>query len=317
MLRWRLLSSAIVLTVLLSLVYLDFQRSIIGVGGAWLLFAYLLVTVLATREILNLVSLREFRPVAWPVYCGTYLIALAPCTYILIEWGKRGGIGALPGTPIDVSGWSDHTFLFGLSLAALTLSTLLVFLAEMQRYRQPGTATVNVALSVLCLVYIGVLWGFVALLRRFHDNGWGMMALVSMMLIVKSCDAGAYFTGRFLGRTKMSPVLSPKKTVEGAIGGLIISCLSCWAFFYFAGRALVGQSFQMPSIPRWLGYALAVALAGMLGDLAESLLKRDMGSKDASNQLPGLGGVLDVIDSILFAAPVAYLFWATGFIGPG
>jgi phosphatidate cytidylyltransferase len=317
LLRWRLLSSAILLTFLLSLTYLDFQRAIIGVGGAWLLFAYLLASVLATREVLNLVSLREFRPAPWPIYCGTYLIALAPCYSIILEWGKRAGIGAPPGGPLDTSGWSDHSLHLGLTLAALTLATVIVFLVEMQRYRQPGNATVNIALSILCLVYVGVLWGFVALLRRFHDNGWGMMALVSMMLIVKSCDAGAYFTGRLLGRTKMSPVLSPKKTVEGAIGGLVIGCVSGGAFFYFAGPAMVGPSFQMPSIARWLGYALVVAVAGMFGDLAESLLKRDMGSKDAGNQLPGLGGMLDVIDSILFAAPVAYLCWVLGLVGPG
>ena len=124
-------------------------------------------------------------------------------------------------------------------------------------------------------------------------------------------------TGRFLGRHKMSPILSPKKTMEGAIGGLVVACLACGAFFYFAGPALVGASFQMPSLARWLGYALVVATAGMFGDLAESLLKRDMGSKDAGNQLPGLGGVLDVIESVLFASPVAYVCWVLGLVGPG
>ena len=320
MLRWRLLSSAIVLTILLSLVYLDFQRAVVGVAGTWLLPVYLLVSVLATREILNLVSLREYRPVKWPVYFGTYSLALAPCLPILVGWmnwadRSHAEIAAL--ADIDTSGWRDHGLQFGLMVAALTLSTLFVFLAEMRRYRQPGTASVNVALSLMCLVYIGVLWGFVPLLRRFHDNGWGMMAVVSAILIVKTCDAGAYFTGRFLGRHKMSPILSPKKTIEGAIGGLVIACLSCGAFFHFAGPVLVGSSFQMSPLARWLGYALAVAVAGMLGDLAESLLKRDMGSKDAGNQLPGLGGVLDVIDSVLFAAPVAYACWVGGLIGPG
>ena len=80
---------------------------------------------------------------------------------------------------------------------------------------------------------------------------------------------------------------------------------------------MIGPTYQMPPLPRWLVYALIVAVAGMLGDLAESLLKRDMGSKDAGNQLPGLGGVLDVIDSILFAAPVAYACWVLGLVGPG
>ena len=321
MLRWRLLTSAIVLTVLLSLAYLDFQRAIVGVAGTWLLPAYLLVALLATREMLNLASLREFRPVRWPVYLGTCALALAPCLPIFVggmDWTAAKNAAPSGALGIDSLGWSDHEWQFGLSLASLTFSALLIFLAEMRRYRQPGTASVNVALSLMCLVYIGVLWGFIPLLRRFHDNGWGMMALVSMILIVKTCDAGAYFTGRFLGRHKMSPILSPKKTIEGAIGGLVIACLSCGLFFYFAGPTLVGGStFQMPTLPRWLGYTLVVAAAGMFGDLAESLLKRDMGSKDAGNQLPGLGGVLDVIDSVLFAAPVAYLCWVLGLVGPG
>jgi len=313
LLRWRLLSSAIVLTVLLSLATLDFQRAIFGVAGTWLLPVYLLVSVLATREILNLVSLREFRPVPWPIYLGTFAISLSPCGPILMGWMNW----ASSTSNIDTAGWNTPANQVAVLVAALTLATIIVFLAEMRRYRQPGTASVNVALSLLALVYIGVLWSFVPLLRRFHDNGWGMMALISMMLIVKSCDAGAYFTGRFLGKHKMSPILSPKKTIEGAIGGIVIACLACGAFFYFAGPALVGQGYQMPSPFRWLGYALIVAVAGMFGDLAESLLKRDMGSKDAGNQLPGLGGVLDVIDSVLFAAPVAYACWMLGLIGPG
>jgi phosphatidate cytidylyltransferase len=320
LLRWRLLSSAIVLTILLSLVYLDFQRAIVGVAGTWLLPAYLLVSVLATRELLNLVSLREFRPVKWPVYFGTYSLALATCLPILLgwmNWADRTASEIAAGTDVDVAGWHDAGLQYGLIFAALTLSLLLIFLAEMYRYRQPGTASVNVALSLLIVVYIGVLWSFIPLLRRFHDNGWGMLALVSAILIVKTCDAGAYFTGRFLGRHKMSPILSPKKTIEGAIGGLVVACLSCGAFFHFAGPTLVGTNFQMPPLVHWLGYSLIVGVAGMLGDLAESLLKRDMGSKDAGNQLPGLGGVLDVIDSVLFAAPVAYACWVSGLIGPG
>lgn len=319
MLRWRLLSSAIVLTVLLTLVYLDFQRAIVGVAGTWLLPVYLLVSVLAVREILHLVSLREFRPVPWPIYLGTIAIALAPCLPILvgwIHWAERSQNEILVAADRDTGGWNDASIQLSLSIAALSFSAMLVFLAEMRRFRQPGTASINIALSLLCLVYIGVLWSFIPLLRRFHDNGWGMMALFSAILIVKASDTGAYFTGRTLGRHKMSPILSPKKTIEGAIGGLVVACLSCGAFFHFAGPVLVGKSFVMPPLLNWLGYSLIVAVAGMLGDLAESLLKRDMGSKDAGNQLPGLGGVLDVIDSVLFAAPVAYACWMWGVVGP-
>ena len=119
----------------------------------------------------------------------------------------------------------------------------------------------------------------------------------------KCCDIGAYFTGRLLGRHRMTPVLSPKKTWEGAAGGLV------------AGGA--GGHRHQPPGPACcaadlaaVGFGLTVGLAGMLGDLAESLIKRDCQQKDASQVVPGFGGVLDVVDSIVFAAPVAYWWLA-------
>jgi phosphatidate cytidylyltransferase len=137
------------------------------------------------------------------------------------------------------------------------------------------------------------------------DQNANSVRLALAAFVPKCCDIGAYFTGRALGRHKMTPVLSPKKTWEGACGGLL-----------FAVLVTIGMDRLAPvSVPvlrheLWweIGFGLTVGLAGMLGDLAESLIKRDCQTKDASSAVPGFGGVLDVVDAIIFAAPVSY-FW--------
>ena len=133
------------------------------------------------------------------------------------------------------------------------------------------------------------------------------LALALTVFVPKGNDIGAYFTGKFLtgrvlGRTPLTPLLSPKKTWQGAIGGMIVSV-----------AVALGINELGPVLPFGrlgaIGFGLSVGLAGVLGDLAESLIKRDLQAKDASKSVPGFGGVLDVIDSLLFAAPVAWLWF--------
>jgi len=169
---------------------------------------------------------------------------------------------------------------------------------------------------MFAIVYVGLLISFWALLRLHRDNEWGMMALFSMLLIVKMADTGAFATGKLFGRHKLMPVLSPGKTWEGTLGGLVTACITAWLFFWFGGPAIVGTRYTMPPLWAVLVYALVLAVAGMIGDLAESLIKRDSNRKDSSTWLPGLGGVLDIIDAPLVAGPVAWICWALGLIGP-
>jgi len=135
----------------------------------------------------------------------------------------------------------------------------------------------------------------------------GLVALVSLIAVVKAGDTGAYTAGRLFGWHKMTPILSPGKTWEGAAGAAIAAPLAAYATLYFmlpaSERSLALNNWN------WLIFGLAVGLAGLVGDLAESLLKRDLGRKDSSAYLAGFGGVLDLLDSIFFAAPVAYLIW--------
>jgi phosphatidate cytidylyltransferase len=190
-------------------------------------------------------------------------------------------------------------------LGVFAAVVVLALLREMTVYVEPGGAVVRAALAVWMTAYLGLLPSFLAQLRWGsggpHGDWTGLAAVALAIFIPKCCDIGAYFTGRALGRHKMSPVLSPNKTWEGLAGGLVLS----------AGSSVVINRF-LPDGPltdlRAAAFGLTVGGVGALGDLAESLVKRDCRQKDASQAVPGFGGVLDVIDSIVFAAPVAYLW---------
>jgi len=169
-------------------------------------------------------------------------------------------------------------------------------------------ATRRIAATLLAMCYIGVPLGALGQLRHLGPNGFGLWALLSVLVIPKVSDAGAYFVGRTWGRRKLIPRLSPGKTVEGAVGGLVFGVLGALLMVYGVAPGLFG----LPSPLTWLaavGYGLWISAAGMVGDLAESMFKRDARIKDSGGWLPGLGGMLDVVDSVLAASLAAYFFW--------
>jgi phosphatidate cytidylyltransferase len=144
-------------------------------------------------------------------------------------------------------------------------------------------------------VYIGVLGSHLVALRRLDDGrDWVLL----MLFTTFATDTGAYFIGRAIGRHRLAPRVSPGKTIEGAVGGLIAAALASVALN--AALSLGQQTAAM------LALGAAVGVAGQLGDLAESLLKRSLGVKDMGRLFPGHGGVLDRMDSILFATPLVY-----------
>lgn len=130
------------------------------------------------------------------------------------------------------------------------------------------------------------------------------IAIAMTIFVPKMCDTGAYFTGRLIGKHPMTPVLSPKKTWEGAVGGFTFACLTAILLDRLGPAPVLGLCWACE-----IGFGLSVGLAGMLGDLAESLVKRDCQKKDASQAVPGFGGILDVVDAVIFAAPVAFLWF--------
>ena len=162
---------------------------------------------------------------------------------------------------------------------------------------QPGPAVLrDAAAAVLPILYIGLPLGALAAVRALG----GREALLLLMLTIVISDSAQYYTGRALGRRPLAPAISPKKTLEGAIGGMVVGTL---AF-------VVGARFIFDRVPLLLlGLAGAsIAALGIVGDLFESLLKRSAGVKDSGTIIPGHGGVLDRIDSWLFASPVYYVF---------
>ncbi len=300
MLKWRLISASVIIAITLVLVCLDFNCNF-GRPGIWLIPLGLAVSLLAVAEMLDMLRSNNLRPLAWTVYFGTSLIIAASAVPLLWE--------SYPGDfPMAKLGWP---------LAAFALAMVMVWIGEIRRYRRAGEAIVNAALAIYTLAYVGLLMSFLIALRLFRDNEWGMLAILSTIIIVKISDSSAFAVGKLIGRRKLSPLLSPGKTVEGAVGGLVGGCLAAWLVFWLLMPWLFDEPVVAPAWWRVLAYGLVVTLAGMLGDLAESLLKRDMQSKDSSRWLPGLGGVLDIVDSVLVAGPAAYLCWAGGLVGPG
>ncbi|WP_236624889.1 phosphatidate cytidylyltransferase [Rhodopirellula sp. SWK7] len=171
--------------------------------------------------------------------------------------------------------------------------------------------------SMFTATYVGLPMSLLVVLRGLGADdvsatgasNWGLAALLSMIAITKSTDAGAYFTGKSIGRRKLIPRLSPGKTWEGSIGGVVVATLVAAACIAFLFPAISGPDSAPP-----LGLALVLgpllAICGMVGDLAESLVKRACGAKDSGNLLPGLGGVWDVTDSLIFASLPAFLCFA-------
>jgi len=297
MLRWRLTLGTLIIAALAGLFWLDYR---VAIPGAGLFPLLLVVVVLASQEMLDLAAAGGLRPVAWVVYLGNLLIAAAgwlPLFYV------RSALG--PGAaPLLVAAWTAQGTLLALALAGLA-----AFCAEMYRYQNPGRTMANLGATVLALVYVGVSLSLLVQLRLL----WGLGALASLIVVVKMGDIGAYTVGRLIGRHKMAPAISPGKTLEGAGGALAFACVGSWLTFHWLIPLLGPPTFHGP-IWGWLVFGLLLGTAGMLADLAESLLKRDVARKDSSRWMPGFGGILDLVDSLLLATPVAYACWACGLV---
>jgi phosphatidate cytidylyltransferase len=303
-LRWRLAAAAVILIPLIALFVADYRWNA-AAPGIWLVVPGLIMSWVAAAEVLDLARAFGARPLGWPVYAGTAAIFLAACLPMAAGWLAPDMTGGLPG--------GEHSWL----LLAVVLAIALAFVGEMARY-EPGTAVMgNLSLSILAALYVGIPFAFTALIRQFHSNAWGMAALVSVIFVVKLSDTGAYFAGKSWGKRKLAPRLSPGKTIEGGIGGLLAAVAASLVYFQFLAPWLTGDRRFLGQWGGAITYGIALGLVGVLGDLSESLLKRDAGRKDSSRWLPGLGGVLDIVDSLLFAFPTAYVWWGLGLVGPG
>lgn len=201
--------------------------------------------------------------------------------------GYAGLAGVLAAVQISGLSWA-----VGALLATLAFAFLLKGLGGTQ-----GSSTVAIGVTLLGTAWIGLGLGSVLLLRGVPESGF--VAALAVLLAIFADDTAAYFGGRALGRQKLAPAISPGKTWEGFAIGTAAAVFVVFVALYQDRAAFL-------SIGESLLLGVVVALAAAMGDLFESMLKRDMGVKDSGRLLAGHGGVLDRIDAILFAFPAAY-----------
>jgi phosphatidate cytidylyltransferase len=304
--RLRLIYSAIIIAGILCLVWLDFRLGTEVANGGWgcpgivLLVSILVVGPLAANEVLHFdphLGQRRIRP--WAVYSGTCVIILfAAIPMLYQDYSAHCPIGRL--------GW----LAFGVAAA-----TGIAFVSQMIGYKAGDRVIDDIGRTLLIAIYAGLFLAFWLPIRFGYNNAWGMVALLSLFVTVKMSDAAAWAVGKRFGRHKLAPQLSPGKTLEGLAGGLLGGYLGAVTVFYLVAPQITGQS---TSANGWtiLLFSLLVTAAGVVGDLAESLLKRDGGVKNSSRWLPGLGGVTDLVDSLLVSGPVVLAFWNSGMLAP-
>lgn len=168
----------------------------------------------------------------------------------------------------------------------------------------------NLSITFFALFYLAIPLSTWLNIAYFFPEGSiqeGRWWLFYLLAVTKLTDVGAYFIGSAFGKHKMTPVISPGKSWEGAIGGLIFGVAASFAFYKYIPQIPIKLS-MFQSL--WLG--LTLSFMGQIGDLAESLIKRDAGIKNSS-QIPGLGGILDMLDSLVFTSPILYIFLKTQF----
>ncbi|MBT5382280.1 MAG: phosphatidate cytidylyltransferase [Phycisphaerae bacterium] len=285
MLIKRLITGPLLILLLLALLWADELVGTQSIGGdtelprGLVLLGLLLVASAFAVVELSTVAIAAGRRVA------AGLVMVGCWTLLLTIWGNSAGPQTI-GWPLCV-------------IAACWFGALVV---HTRGHRTTGVFT-DAAISVATIVYVGGFLGFYLLIRQ-DVSAWWILAVV---LITKSCDIGAYFTGMACGRHKLIPWLSPGKTVEGLAGGVIFAvCIAIVANYLLSDAGFTALTWPMTIV---LG--LLLALFGQAGDLCMSLLKRDAGIKDSSSILPGMGGVMDVLDSVLLVGPVAWLILAT------
>lgn len=256
----RVISSLVVLPPLIIL--------LVYASRGWFFLLLLIINLLALREFFGLPIFSEDKWFKTLSLLFGSLILLA--AYI---WGMSG--------------------LTGFFLLAL----LALFLFSIYNLDDLNKALPRLGVGMIGVVYISCLLSYFILLR---DSDFGILLVLFLLTVVWSTDTSAYYVGKNFGKTKLLPLVSPNKTVEGAIGGLVGACVASVAFKIIFFDTL--SFFDALFLP------LILSATGQMGDLFESFIKRWAGVKDMGSLIPGHGGILDRIDGLLFAAPVLYFY---------
>jgi phosphatidate cytidylyltransferase len=234
--------------------------------------------------------------------------------------GTVAGVVFLLGSIYILSG-AAPSWLDFITFEVMGLIVLMLGILSRQVFdRSQPTPVVSMAVTLFGLLYVVWLFSFVVHVRFFpiafpgvgEAGREGALLLIYLLVVAKMHDAGALLTGKIFGRHKMIPKLSPRKTWEGFVGGLVVAMASSVLLVALFPQELlrVGPVWCWP-----LG--LLLGLLSVVGDLAESVVKRDSHMKDSGHVIPGIGGVLDLIDSILFSAPIFYLYLKAQFMLTG
>jgi phosphatidate cytidylyltransferase len=259
------------------------------------------VMIAASRELVNLLASSALRASANSVFGGVIALLIANWVpHVAIDVEMRDGLAALNYDPARPQ--SSLSFIF-LSFVAVVMVS---FVIQSVQFQKPGRATLRIAGTLFVLGYVGLLGSFIIQMRWFEGKHEGLVALLFLVSAAKGADTGAYAVGRLTGRRKLWPAISPHKTIEGAIGGLVFAVVASLIVAAISRFAL-----ELPVL-NWTKaavYGLIIGVVAQIGDLMESMIKRDCERKDASDAVPGFGGILDVVDSLLFAGPVAFVFW--------
>lgn len=249
--------------VLSALVLLPLAGILVYLGGLWWFAAIVLVTSLAAWEFWGMMRKGGFHP---PLAA---LLLVLLCQEILAQFG-----------------WGDYL--------APSLTVLFIVTLSWQLFlKDRKTPTADWALAFAMGLYLGWMGGHFLQIRALPNGlAWIGLALIATWV----CDTGAYFVGSWIGRHKLAPRISPKKTWEGVVGGWLAA---------EAGAVALGPLVGL-NPAQGLLVGLAVAVLSPLGDLSISMMKRQVGVKDSSNLIPGHGGMLDRLDSLLFIVPAVY-----------
>ncbi len=266
----------------------------------WLLISGA-VMLAASRELVNLLGSTALAPSANSVFGGVLALLIANWVpHVAVDVEVREGLTALNYDPARPQA----------ALSFILLSFMVVvmvsFVVQSLQFEKPGRASLRIAGTLFVLAYVGLMGSFVIQMRWFEGRHEGLIALVFLVATAKGADTGAYTVGRLAGRHKLWPVLSPQKTVEGAIGGVVFGVV---ASLIVAAIARYALELPVLSFGNAVLYGVVIGVVAQIGDLMESMIKRDCERKDASDSVPGFGGILDVADSLIFAGPVAFVFW--------
>lgn len=234
--------------------------------------------------------------------CGLFcslliVVALYEFFYMVEKKGVRmfKPLGLLLGVLIPITIYFRFSIQEGWQFLFVVIGVFILFLSELTK-RDAHQSILSISATVFGVIYISWCFSFLIRIRQLPE---GAMLAGFLILVTKSSDTGAYLWGKKFGKTRLLRRISPKKSLEGAIGG----------FFTSLGVGVV-FSFFIGSINFWGKFFIIIILAiiAQLGDLFESLIKRDCQVKDSGKLLPGMGGILDVIDSLIFTAPTFYLY---------